>query len=630
MIRSVTCILSYPSGKKQPPKRDIIGLKFQGVLAMQNTISIHVGNTSSIIHNNRKTENHTNPDIDVSRSGNNITLVQENIKDSYEKLFGQAVDEYNAKQKRADRKINNYLQKVKDSALDHQKEFIMQIGDYQSLEKIAEEQGCKVWETQEWQLRAETLKQAVLDFQVQNPNLYVYNAVIHLDELNPHAHVNFIPVGDNMKKGLSKQVSMNRALENMGYDAKFEVSSEAKNVKERGRIKLDNSKNFKNWRDDNLERVKEIAKEVYHKAGHEFEFVEGDKSNQHESVQAYKKTVEAAKEKSSQIIQESLKMAESVENEAKASKEELYSEWEKDWDKTIREFPDFKIDELTVTELDCFEDLYSKGLDFEVNRSFPRQFNLAIKDVVTLFKEKYSQLKDYIASKWQNLSHRETEIEKRENTISEKETSLKSKLEGIEEEIGFQEGNLENIKRQKNIALARTVEFKALARVGFEIKGRLAETEPDIKVKEPLFGEKTVTMPYWKYEKMKVANWRNPFAEAYNEFHDKTSGMVAVMAKREEMLEEKVSSLRTENSTLSKENASLSEEKFQSNEDYIGLNNVVVGLMNEDKISKKDLINHADKLPKRFSDYYDIPIPKKETPKPNYNHDLDKGFGLHL
>ncbi|WP_155589723.1 plasmid recombination protein, partial [Bacillus licheniformis] len=37
----------------------------------------------------------------------------------------------------------------------------------------------------------------MLDFQVQNPNLYVYNAVIHLDELNPHAHVNFIPVGDN-------------------------------------------------------------------------------------------------------------------------------------------------------------------------------------------------------------------------------------------------------------------------------------------------------------------------------------------------------------------------------------------------------------------------------------------------
>ena len=42
---------------------------------MKNTISIHVGNTSSIIHNNRKTKNHTNPDIDVSRPGDNITLV---------------------------------------------------------------------------------------------------------------------------------------------------------------------------------------------------------------------------------------------------------------------------------------------------------------------------------------------------------------------------------------------------------------------------------------------------------------------------------------------------------------------------------------------------------------------------
>ena len=461
LARSDKCILGYPSGQKQPPKRDIISVKFQGVLAMQNTISIHVGNTSSIIHNNRKTENHTNPDIDVSRSGDNITLVQENIKDSYEKLFGQAVDEYNGKQKRADRKINNYLQKVKDSTLDHQKEFIMQIGDYQSLEKIAEEQGCKVWETQEWQLRAETLKQAVLDFQVQNPNLYVYNAVIHLDELNPHAHVNFIPVGDNMKKGLSKQVSMNRALENMGYDAKFEVSSEAKNVKERGRIKLDNSKNFKNWRDDNLERVKEIAKEVYQKAGHEFEFIEGDKSQQHESVQAYKKTVEAAREKSSQIIQESLKVAESVENEAKKSKEELYSEWEKDWDKTSLEIPDFKFnDDGTILMLDCFDEVYPKTRDARITKEFPRQHQISIKDVVTLFKEKYSQLKDYIASKLQYLSHRETKIEKRENTLKEKETSFESKLETLNTNVKLKDQEFKNLDKLIN---AKTQLVQALS-----------------------------------------------------------------------------------------------------------------------------------------------------------------------
>lgn len=425
MARSDKCILGYPSGQKQPPKRDIISVKFQGVLAMQNTISIHVGNTSSIIHNNRKTENHTNPDIDISRSGDNITLVQENIKDSYEKLFGQAVDEYNGKQKRADRKINNYLQKVKDSTLDHQKEFIMQIGDYQSLEKIAEEQGCKVWETQEWQLRAETLKQAVLDFQVQNPNLYVYNAVIHLDELNPHAHVNFIPVGDNMKKGLSKQVSMNRALENMGYDAKFEVSSEAKNVKERGRIKLDNSKNFKNWRDDNLERVKEIAKEVYQKAGHEFEFVEGDKSQQHESVQAYKKTVEAAKEKSREIMQEARQNAvRLVDSLEESQTNALAEEWKEEWLETKQEYPDFemktKVSNVEMGEIPQF---------ISVDEYTPKKFNFDFNEIVDLFKEKFSQLKSYIALEWQKLTHREREVEKRENTLNDKEKLLDERIE---------------------------------------------------------------------------------------------------------------------------------------------------------------------------------------------------------
>lgn len=425
LARSDKCILGYPSGQKQPSKRDIISVKFQGVLAMQNTISIHVGNTSSIIHNNRKTENHTNPDIDVSRSGDNITLVQENIKDSYEKLFGQAVDEYNGKQKRADRKINNYLQKVKDSTLDHQKEFIMQIGDYQSLEKIAEEQGCKVWETQEWQLRAETLKQAVLDFQVQNPNLYVYNAVIHLDELNPHAHVNFIPVGDNMKKGLSKQVSMNRALENMGYDAKFEVSSEAKNVKERGRIKLDNSKNFKNWRDDNLERVKEIAKEVYQKAGHEFEFVEGDKSQQHESVQAYKKTVEAAKEKSKEIMQEARQNAvRLVDSLEESQTNALAEEWKEEWLETKQEYPDFemktKISNAEMGEIPQF---------ISVDEYTPKKFNFDFNEIVDLFKEKFSQLKSYIALEWQKLTHREQEVEKRENTLNDKEKLLDERIE---------------------------------------------------------------------------------------------------------------------------------------------------------------------------------------------------------
>ena len=148
---------------------------------------------------------------------------------------------------------------------------------------------------------------------------------------------------------------------------------------------------------------------------------------QHESVQAYKKTVEAAREKSSQIIQESLKVAESVENEAKKSKEELYSEWEKDWDKTSLEIPDFKFnDDGTILMLDCFDEVYPKTRDSRITKEFPRQHQISIKDVVTLFKEKYSQLKDYIASKLQYLSHRETKIEKRKIPLKKKKRALKA------------------------------------------------------------------------------------------------------------------------------------------------------------------------------------------------------------
>lgn len=155
------------------------------------------------------------------------------------------------------------------------------------------------------------------------------------------------------------------------------------------------------------------------------------------------------------------------------------------------------------------------------------------------------------------------------------------------------------------------MEFKELAKVASEVQGKLGEKEPDIKIKEPMFGEKTVTMPYAKYEKMRIANWDNPFAKAYDDFHQQTSGMVAVMAKQEEILEERVSDLRKENSTLKKEKTSLSRESKQYLNDYIDLNNVVVELMNEEKINEKDLAKYGDKLPQAFIAEYDIPVQVK-------------------
>ena len=45
----------------------------------------------------------------------NITLIHEDIQQVYHKLFDKALDEYNAKQKRKDRQIKSYYEKISRS-----------------------------------------------------------------------------------------------------------------------------------------------------------------------------------------------------------------------------------------------------------------------------------------------------------------------------------------------------------------------------------------------------------------------------------------------------------------------------------------------------------------------------------
>lgn len=58
-------------------------------------------------------------------------------------------------------------------------------------------------------------------FQARNPNFYVFNAVLHLDESTPHLHINYIPVG-HFTRGLEVRNAKNKAMEEMGFgnDAK--------------------------------------------------------------------------------------------------------------------------------------------------------------------------------------------------------------------------------------------------------------------------------------------------------------------------------------------------------------------------------------------------------------------------
>ena len=53
-------------------------------------------------------------------------------------------------------------------------------------------------------------------FYERNPNFYVFNAVIHLDEKTPHLHIDYVPVG-HYKRGVDTQNGIAQALKEMGY-----------------------------------------------------------------------------------------------------------------------------------------------------------------------------------------------------------------------------------------------------------------------------------------------------------------------------------------------------------------------------------------------------------------------------
>ena len=181
-------------------------------------------NETSIKHNNRSLYP---KDFDFDKAGHkhikpeftglNEVLVHEDIRDVYKREFGKAVEEYNSKQKRKDRRIKDYYSKVENSKKTRtQYEFIVQVGninDYRSDENRKT--------SQTWQTSKKILENYFENFQKRNPNLIPYNAVIHMDEEGaPHMHLNVVPVAHdlNAKQGVKVKPVLNKALAEEGFD----------------------------------------------------------------------------------------------------------------------------------------------------------------------------------------------------------------------------------------------------------------------------------------------------------------------------------------------------------------------------------------------------------------------------
>jgi hypothetical protein len=280
---------------------------------------------TNIRHNNRElSEKEFRSDahkhIEREKSKYNIQIFKRDIKDVYHDLFDDALNAYNAKQKRKDRKIDDYYKHVQKSKnLDLQREFIVTVGNKADWEKLSFEEKQEV---------GEALERYVVDFNERHDNMTIYNAIVHLDESGaPHAHFNVVPTATGYKNGLAVQPSFRKALEQEGFGPS-------------GR------EQFKAFRDAEIHRLHEFVHEIGidRKAG---------QTNDIKDMREYKDAMEYIENrKSSQIVK--MQREEQAHEEKMQELNEQFKQQEKAFEARKREQDreiDSKNEELDLLQI---------------------------------------------------------------------------------------------------------------------------------------------------------------------------------------------------------------------------------------------------------------------------------------
>ena len=180
---------------------------------MKRTISFMTGK-GSVNHNSRKFHA---KNTDPKRSHWNVEYCNQDIREVYHELFDEALDRYNSKQTRKDRKIEDYYEKIRSGKQEKPfHEIILQIGDKNNMGAT----------TKEGQMAARILDVYMKDFQRRNPTLRVFSAHLHMDEATPHLHIDFVPYTTGSKRGLDTRVSLKQALSALGFKGGTRMETE--------------------------------------------------------------------------------------------------------------------------------------------------------------------------------------------------------------------------------------------------------------------------------------------------------------------------------------------------------------------------------------------------------------------
>lgn len=139
----------------------------------------------------------------------NVTIVDKDIRSAYREIFGEVLQEYNSRQKRSDRKIDDYYEHILKSK-NGEKPFYEDVLQWGRIEDFRAEPQLR-------EKAKECLVEYARTFEARNPNLKLIGAYVHMDEASPHLHLDYIPVAKGYKTGLQARNSLDKAMKQMGY-----------------------------------------------------------------------------------------------------------------------------------------------------------------------------------------------------------------------------------------------------------------------------------------------------------------------------------------------------------------------------------------------------------------------------
>ncbi len=145
-------------------------------------------------HNYRKYDDNQEQIVIVKGTSS----LYKDVKDFYKTEFEEARLEYNSRQVRDDRKIDDYFKKISEnSKSDLACEIIIELGDK------------KFWDTKDLKYKQKmtnVYSKQVNDLELLMPSFKVCSAIIHYDETSPHMHIVGVPIKYNCKTGMTTQV----------------------------------------------------------------------------------------------------------------------------------------------------------------------------------------------------------------------------------------------------------------------------------------------------------------------------------------------------------------------------------------------------------------------------------------